>query len=146
MRYGHRTVLLSVITALPVTLILYALAPNLALGAVGIFFVGFVYLGCLSGFMTIAQLRAPAEYRGRVMSALMVLLGLLYPIGAIAQGAIADEIGLRATTVGAAVLLALAFVALRTLRPGFDRGLRDPGIPPADLAADNLPATPATPG
>ena len=100
------------ITALPVVLVLYALAPNLALGAVGIFLVGFVYLGCLSGFMTIAQLRAPAELRGRVMSALMVLLGLLYPLGSIAQGAIADEIGLRATTAGAAVVLAVAFFAL----------------------------------
>ena len=40
------------------------------------------------------------------MSALMVLLGVLYPIGSILQGWIADDIGLRATTAGAAVLLA----------------------------------------
>jgi MFS family permease len=145
MRYGHRRVLLTAITALPVTLVLYALAPNLALGAVAIFLVGYVYLGCLSGFVTIAQLRAPAELRGRVMSALMVLLGLLYPLGAITQGAIADEIGLRATTAGAAVLLALAFIALRTFRPGFDRDLRDPEIAPADLSSGAATATPATP-
>ena len=69
--------------------------------------VGFLYLGCLSSFMTIAQLRAPAELRGRVMSTLMVLLGTLYPLGAILQGAIADEIGLRATTAGAAALTTL---------------------------------------
>ena len=117
-RYGHRFVVLSGITALPVALVLYALAPSLALGVVAIFFVGFFYLACLSSFTSIAQLRAPAELRGRVMSALMVLLGTLYPIGAISQGALADEIGLRATTTGAAVILAVSFVAVRVLRPG----------------------------
>ena len=64
---------------------------------VAIFFVGFLYLGSLSSFTTIAQLRAPAALRGRVVSVLMMLIGALYPIGSIAQGAIADEIGLRAT-------------------------------------------------
>jgi MFS family permease len=124
-RYGHRFVVLGGITALPVALVLYALAPSLALGVVAIFFVGFFYLACLSSFTSIAQLRAPAELRGRVMSALMVLLGTLYPIGAISQGALADEIGLRATTTGAAVILAVSFVAVRVLRPGFDRELGD---------------------
>ena len=41
--------------------------------------------------------------RGRVLSVLMVLLGSFYPLGAVVQGAIADEIGLRPTTAGAAV-------------------------------------------
>lgn len=76
--------------------------------------------------MTIAQLRAPNELRGRVMSAIMVLLGTLYPLGSVLQGAIADEIGLRATTVGAAVILSGAFFAIRILRPGFDHALGDP--------------------
>ena len=124
-RYGHRFVVLSGTTALPVALVLYALAPSLALGVVAIFFVGFFYLACLSSFTSVAQLRAPAELRGRVMSALMVLLGTLYPIGAISQGALADEIGLRATTTGAAVILAVSFVAVRVLRPRFDRELGD---------------------
>ena len=35
-----------------------------------------------------------------------VILGSLYPLGAVVQGKIADRIGLRATTVGAAVLMA----------------------------------------
>lgn len=126
-RHGPRRVVLVSLSALPVALVLYALAPTLALGVVTIFVVGFFYLGCLSSFTTIAQLRAPPELRGRVMSALMVLLGLLYPLGAVVQGRIADEIGLRATTAGAAVLLGGAFVLIRVLRPGFDRELDDPG-------------------
>jgi hypothetical protein len=47
----------------------------------------------------------------------MMLLGALYPLGAITQGAIADQIGLRATTAGAAILLGLAFGLRMVLRP-----------------------------
>ena len=124
-RWGHRHVLLGLITVLPATLVLYALAPTLELAVVAIVLVGAVYLGCLSSFMTITQLRAPNELRGRVMSAIMVLLGTLYPLGSVVQGAIADEIGLRATTVAAAVILAGIFFAIRLLRPEFDRALGD---------------------
>jgi MFS family permease len=138
-RYGHRTTLLVCLAGLPVALVAYALAPTLALGAGAIFVVGAVYLGCLSSFTTIAQLRAPAELRGRVLSALMVLLGLLYPIGSVVQGAIADQVGLRVTTAAAAVLLAGSFVAARRWRPGFDRDLSDVDASAHDLRA----ATPA---
>ncbi len=47
----------------------------------------------------------------------MMLLGALYPLGAITQGAIADQIGLRATTAGAAILLGLSFGLRMVLRP-----------------------------
>ena len=57
--------------------------------------VGLVYFGALSSFMSIAQVRAPAEIRGRVVSLLAVVLGTLYPLGSIIQGAVADLIGLR---------------------------------------------------
>jgi MFS family permease len=125
-RFGHRRVLLGAVTFLPVTLILYALAPSLPLAMVAIFFVGAAYLGCLSSFTTVAQLRAPDALRGRVMSALMVLLGILYPLGSILQGLLADQIGLRATTLGAAVLLGIALIVIRLVRPGFDAEVRDP--------------------
>ena len=139
-RFGSRHVLLASLATLPVTLVLYGLAPNLELGVVAIFLVGAAYLGCLSSFTTLAQLRAPPEFRGRVMSSLMLLLGTLYPLGAVLQGWIADGIGLRATIVGTAVVLALALLAIRTLRPDFDRPLADTTPPPAALAE---PATPA---
>lgn len=135
-RHGPRRVLLGSLAALPGALVLYAIAPTLALGAVAIFVVGFFYLGCLSSFTTIAQLRAPNALRGRVMSALMVLLGVLYPLGAVIQGAVADKIGMRATTAGAAVLLALSLVAIRTLRPGFDRAMDDPHAPDEEPAEE----------
>lgn len=130
-RFGSRQVLLAALATLPVTLVLYGLAPNLELGVVAIFLVGAAYLGCLSSFTTLAQLRAPPELRGRVMSTLMLLLGTLYPLGAVLQGWIADEIGLRATIAGSAVLLAIAVLAIRTLRPDFDTALGDPTPAPA---------------
>jgi MFS family permease len=116
-RFGTRRVLLGVLFMLPIVLVLYALAPTLPLAVVAIFAVGAVYLGTLSSFTTVAQLRAPAELRGRVVSVLMMLIGALYPIGSIAQGAIADEIGLRATTTGAAILLGALLLVWRVLRP-----------------------------
>ena len=63
-RFGTRRVLQGVLYTLPVALVLYALAPTLPLAVVAIFFVGGLYLGSLSSFTTVAQLRAPAELRG----------------------------------------------------------------------------------
>jgi MFS family permease len=124
-RFGNRRVVLACMTALPAALVLYALAPSLVLGSAAIFVVGFFYLGCLSSFTTIAQLRAPPELRGRIMSALMVLLGTMYPLGLLVQGALADGIGLRATTAGTAVVLAVALTTIRVTKPGFDADLGD---------------------
>ena len=45
-----------------------------------------------------------------MLAVFTVILGSLYPLGAIVQGKIADHIGLRATTVGSAVVM-LAIVA-----------------------------------
>ena len=64
----------------------------------------------------------------------MVLLGLLYPLGSIVQGALADTFGLRAVTAAAAVLLAVVLLAVRVLRRGFDRQLDDVTPRPASLA------------
>jgi MFS family permease len=134
-RFGHRGTVVACLAALPVALVAYALAPSLPFGAAAIFFVGALYLGCLSSFTTIAQLRAPAALRGRVLAALMVLLGLLYPIGSVVQGAIADQVGLRATTAATAVLLAAAMLVVRRARPGFDRDLVDPTRGPSPTSA-----------
>ena len=87
--WGNRRVLLGVLVALPPALVLYGLSPNLAVAAVTISIVGFFYLGALSSFTTIVQLRSPTAMRGRVLSVLGVMLGSLYPLGALIQGALA---------------------------------------------------------
>ena len=129
-RFGSRRVLFGVLAGLPLALVAYAIAPNLAVGVVTIFVVGFLYLGALSSFVTIAQLRAPTELRGRVMSLLMMILGALYPLGSVVQGAVADRVGLRVTTAAAGVLLAGALLSARLLRPGIARALDEPVAQP----------------
>jgi hypothetical protein len=66
------------------------------------------------------------------MSLLMVLLGALYPLGSVLQGAIADRVGLRATTAGAGVLMAVTLLAVRLLRPNIARALDEPAPELAD--------------
>jgi MFS family permease len=114
-RFGSRRTLLGVVSALPFALLAYAAAPALWVAVVAILVVGFLYLGMLSSCTTIAQLRSPAYARGRVLSLFMALLGLIYPIGAVGQGALGDTIGLRVTIAGAAVLLGAAVLGLRVV-------------------------------
>jgi MFS family permease len=117
-RFGARRVLMVLMGALPFALVAYAVAPVLALSAVALFVVGLLYLGALSSFTTIAQLRVPSEIRGRVLAVFTVILGSLYPLGSVIQGKVADHIGLRTTTIGAAALIALVMLATRAIRPG----------------------------
>jgi MFS family permease len=125
-RYGARRVLMALMSALPVALVAYAGAPNLALSAVAIFAVGMLYLGALSSFTTIAQLRVPTEIRGRVLAVFTVILGSLYPLGAVMQGKVADHIGLRETTIGSAALMAAVMLATRVVRPGVTAAIDEP--------------------
>jgi MFS family permease len=90
-----------------------------------------LYIGALSSFTSSAQTRAPAEIRGRVMSVLNVLLGLLYPIGAVVQGRLSDVIGQRIVTAGAAVAMLAVLAALAVARPGLFRRLEQPVVPSA---------------
>jgi MFS family permease len=130
-RFGSRRVLLAVVWTLPFALVLYAAAPNLVLAAVAIFVVGLIYLGALSSFMSIAQLRAPSSIRGRVLSILTVVLGALYPLGSVVQGAIGHEIGLRETTAGAAVLMLVTLGVMRLRNPRFADAI---DLPAAEVA------------
>jgi hypothetical protein len=111
---------------LPLALAAYALAPTIGLSALTILVVGALYLGALSTFTTIAQLRAPAAIRGRVVSVHTVILGALYPLGAVIQGKIADSVGLRTTTFAAAALLGGTLLVVRAVRPGITRPLAEP--------------------
>ena len=124
-RYSSRRVLLWAVWSLPVSLIAYALSPAIVVAVVFIYAVGGLYLGVLSSFTSIAQLRAPTELRGRVMSVLNVLLGGLYPIGALVQGWLSDNIGQRVTQAGAAVAMLVALAILRLMFPRYLRALDD---------------------
>jgi MFS family permease len=122
-RIGRGAVLAWSLALLPVALIGYGAARSLWLAVAALFLVGLIYMGVLSGLQTVAQLHAPAAYRGRVLSFFLVALGVAYPIGALAQGPVADHIGVGWTTVGAALVLGLVCVLVAWRRPGFVRAI-----------------------
>jgi MFS family permease len=125
-RLGRRRVLVADLVLLPVVLAFYGLAPTFAVAVGALLVVGVAYIGVLAGLNTVVQLRAPAAQRGRILSLYMVGLGVIYPIGAIIQGAVADRIGLRTVVVGTAALLLLVLAAAFIWRPNLAASLDDP--------------------
>jgi MFS family permease len=125
-RFGRRRTLVINLLVMPGLLMLYAATPTLWLATIAIFAVGAGYIGLLSGLMTVVQLRAPADVRGRVLSLFMVALGTIYPIGAVFQGALGDRIGLRATTIVCAAVFAALFALLVLRAPHLVDALDDP--------------------
>jgi MFS family permease len=115
-RFGRRRMLCVALFVLPLLLVDYALAPSLWWSALAFLAVGAGYIAVLSGLNTVVQLRAPTEARGRVLSIYMMGLGIVYPIGAVLQGWIANHVGVRAVTVVAAVVLLGALVCIATFR------------------------------
>jgi hypothetical protein len=61
-----------------------------------------------------------------VLSVLTVILGSMYPLGAVVQGKIADNIGLREVTFASGVALLAAQLLLRVVRPHVARALDEP--------------------
>ncbi|HWE63597.1 MAG TPA: MFS transporter [Chloroflexota bacterium] len=120
-RFGRGRVLLATMALLPPALILYALAPRIWLAVAAISLLGGLYLSLLSGLSTVVQLCTPASLRGRVLSLHAATLSTLFPIGSICQGTIADHLGLRTTTISAALLLAAVLAVTR--RRGWYAGL-----------------------
>jgi MFS family permease len=144
-RFGRRRTLVVNLLVLPGLLMLYAATPTLWLGTIAIFAVGAGYIGILSGLMTVVQLRAPAAMRGRVLSLFMVALGTVYPIGAVAQGALGDQIGLRATTIGCAAVFAALFAALVLRSPRLVDALDDPPTTEGRVTPPDEASTAAAP-
>ncbi|HMH91460.1 MAG TPA: MFS transporter [Streptosporangiaceae bacterium] len=152
-RFGRGRVLAGSLAAFPVTLLVYGSAQSLWWAAAGLFAVGLVYIGVLSGLSTVVQVRAPAAFRGRVLSLYLVALGVAYPIGALVQGPVADRIGIGWTTTATALLLTLVMAAAAVSLPGVRRALfgAAPGesaesIPDAAVASPSCPLRPAVAG
>lgn len=120
-RFGLPKVMLLAVAALSPALVAYGVAPTLWLAAPALALVGVTYGYAFTAFSGVAQEAAPDEMRGRVLAVNSFVLGVLYPVGSLLQGQLADEVGLRWVTAGSGVLL-LAVVALRAARsPGSDR-------------------------
>jgi MFS family permease len=139
-RVGRPVMLRAALVILPLLLVNYALAVTLWWSALSLLLVGAGYIAVLSGLNTVVQLRAPAEARGRVLSIYMMGLGIFYPIGAIAQGWIANHLGVREVTAAAALILLGLIVGTAVARSATFVSLGDPDpIAPAVLPVLEVP-------
>ncbi len=130
---GRRRLVRGALFLLPLLLINYGLSPTLWWSLVTFLLVGAGYISVLAGLNTVVQLRAPAASRGRVIGLYMMALGIIYPIGAVLQGLIANRTGVRAVTVGGAVILLVVLGLLAMIRPQLLEALDDvPMIVPTE--------------
>ncbi len=126
---GRRRLLVRALVAFPLALVVYGAAPSIVPATVAIVVVGACYIGVLTGLNTVVQLRAPVAARARVLSLYMMALGTIYPIGAVAEGALARTVGIRTVTIGAGVVLLAVMSGLLRLRPDVAASLDDPAAP-----------------
>ncbi len=94
----------------------FGVAPTWPLGLVALLFVGAGFLAVIATTNTAVQMIVTDSMRGRVMSARVMGFTLSFPLGSLAQGALADLIGPQvAVVLSGSVLLAFAlFLASRT--------------------------------
>lgn len=120
-RIGVWRLLTGAVLLLGPALVFYGIAPHLWVAAIGLTLVGLLYGYSFTSFAGVAQQSAPDEMRGRVLAVNSFVLGLLYPIGTLIQGALADVAGLRWVTVTSgltlfAVTIVLTIPHVRRLR------------------------------
>ena len=111
-RFGVSTVMFGGVGLLCPALVAYGLASKLWLAAPMLMVIGLCYGYAFTSFASIAQQSAPDDMRGRVLAVNFLVLGVLFPVGTLIQGQIADAVGLRWTTAGSGVVLAAGLAAL----------------------------------
>jgi MFS family permease len=111
-RFGVNVVMFAAVTALCPVLVAYAVAPRVWLSAVTLVLIGLCYGYAFTSFASITQQAAPDAMRGRVLAVHFMVLGIMFPVGALIQGQIADVIGLRWTTAGSGVVLAIGLAVM----------------------------------
>lgn len=97
-------------------LVAFAVAPQYALGVGALVVAGGAYLAIASTLNTTIQIQVDEERRGKVLALYVMGLTSSYPLGSLVQGAIADQIGVRAVTAAAGVMLFLVWIRFRATR------------------------------
>ncbi|MEO8266864.1 MAG: MFS transporter [Ilumatobacteraceae bacterium] len=111
-RLGSSTVMFGAVGVLCPALFAYGLAPRLWLAAPMLTVVGLSYGYAFTSFASVSQQAAPDDMRGRVLAVNFLVLGIMFPVGTLIQGQIADAVGLRWTTAGSGLVLAVGLAAL----------------------------------
>jgi MFS family permease len=91
-------------------------------GVAGMAVCGLAFLVVMATLNTTVQLQVAEAIRGRVLALWMVAITGAYPLGALLQGWLADQIGARATVTAAGIVLA-GVVAVLVARPGLATAL-----------------------
>lgn len=130
-RWGLQPVMVAAVTALCPALVLYGVAPHLWIAAIALSVVGLVYGYSFTSFMGVAQQSAPDELRGRVLAVNSFVLGLMFPVGSLLQGELADRAGLRWITAGSGVVLfvVLGLTRVKGVRVGSTTWPKEPALP-----------------
>ncbi len=111
-KFGVTTVMFGGVGLLCPGLVAYAVSPRLWVAATMLTLVGLCYGYAFTSFASVAQQSAPDDMRGRVLAVNFMVLGIMFPIGTLIQGQIADAVGLRWTTAGSGLVLAFGLLAL----------------------------------
>lgn len=117
----------------------FGLAPAYAVALLGLFGIGLAQVLAMVSCQTAVQVNVDENYRGRVLSIYVMCFFAGTPVGALVGGIVAEGIGLRATIVGSATLLAIGvglallryrgFRVLDESRLGFDQTIEPAGSP-----------------
>jgi len=107
--YKGRTTLLMQV-GLGVTILAFALSTNLWVACVFLFLSGWTVLAVFALINALVQLQAPEEMRGRIMSVYNTAFRGGMPLGNLASGAIANQIGAPLAVTANGVLLVLVAV------------------------------------
>ncbi len=111
-KFGVSTIMFGGVGLLCPALVAYAVSPRLWVAATMLTLVGLCYGYAFTSFASVAQQAAPDDMRGRVLAVNFMVLGIMFPIGTLIQGQIADAVGLRWTTAGSGLVLAFGLLAL----------------------------------
>jgi MFS family permease len=127
-RFGVRRIMVGALTLAPIALILYAASPTWWVAVGPIVALGSLYFFALSSFTTVANLRAPSELRGRVLSLNQVVLGSVYAVSLNVEGQLGDRLGLRRVLIGGALISLFVLVVVRIVWPGCSAAVSEPGL------------------
>jgi predicted MFS family arabinose efflux permease len=112
--------LLTICVAWGVGLALFSQTTSYAAAVPFLFFVGLVSSLFMSLNMTLIQLNAAPEMRGRMMSIMMMTFGLM-PLSALPFGALAEKVGTPDALLLSGVLLAAFTLVFTVVYPSFRR-------------------------
>jgi MFS family permease len=122
-RFGVRRIMVAALVGGPVALILYASAPSWPYAFGALVLCGGMYFAALSSFSTTANVIAPTDLRGRVLSLNQVILGAVYALSLNVEGVLGDRVGLRTVTRTGALLSLVVLLLLRLVRPRYTEPL-----------------------